>query len=202
MREADPKALGQLLREECPGHYGRQTAERLVQLAECSVSSGQATQARQRSMRILCDQLEHTQSNLKRLQQEIECLLDNDPKVKGVLSITELGPMTVAVLRAELGDLDRFARMDPRGGLRGLGFAGQTKWQMERTDQIVQAWQWPTSPHLVSGGSQEHSLAYLSLWDLLPSPGGTWHEKRDGRGSGYAQTSDRCYPSDANAGGL
>lgn len=112
MSEADLKTLSQLLREECPGHYGWQTVETLVRLAKSSVSSRQALQARQSSLRILCDQLEHTRNNLKRLQQEIERLLDHDPKAKGVLSIPELGPMTVAVLRAELGDLDRFARMD------------------------------------------------------------------------------------------
>ena len=91
MREVDPKALGQLLRDQCPGHSGRPTAETLVRLAKTSVSSDQAIQARSSSVRILCDQLEHTQSNLKLLQQEIERLLDDDPKVKGVLSITELG---------------------------------------------------------------------------------------------------------------
>lgn len=135
MRQADPKALSRILREQCPGHYGRQTVETLLRLAACSVSSGQATQARQSNMRILCDQLEHTQSNLKRLQEEIERLLGNDPKARGVLSIPELGPMTVAVLRAELGDLNRFARMDQVVAYTGLDlqvkpsgkWKGQTK---------------------------------------------------------------------------
>ncbi len=43
MREADPKVLSQLLRQRCPGRYGRRTAETLVRLARGSVSSGQAT---------------------------------------------------------------------------------------------------------------------------------------------------------------
>ena len=89
MCQADPQALSQLLRQQCPGHYGEPTAEKLIQLAKTSVSSDQTTQARQSSMRILCDQLEHTQSNLKLLQQEMERLLDNDPKASDVLYIPE-----------------------------------------------------------------------------------------------------------------
>jgi transposase len=112
LREAQPEDVYRLLHELCPRHYGRKTAAKLVQLAQMSVSSGQAVAARSSSLRILCDQLEHTQSNLSLLEEEIDRLLDQDPKSKGVLSIPELGPMTVAVLRAELGDLDRFARMD------------------------------------------------------------------------------------------
>jgi hypothetical protein len=76
---------------------------------------------------ILCDQLEHTQNNLEHLQEEIERLLADDPKAKGLLAVAEFGSMTVAVLRAELGELDRFARMDPRSGLRRDGLADQTE---------------------------------------------------------------------------
>jgi transposase len=110
--QTDVVTLSQVLHKLAPRHYGRQTAERLLDLAKGSISSGVALSARSTSLRILCDQLEHTLANLKRLQQEIEALLDQDPKATGVLGIPELGVMTVAVLRAELGDLDRFTRMD------------------------------------------------------------------------------------------
>ena len=135
MAQADPAALSKLLHEHCPSHYGRQTAEELVRLATGSVSSGLAIAARSSSLRILCDQLQHTQSHLKQLQEEIERLVNQDPKAKGVLSITELGPLTVAVVRAELGDLDRFTRMDQVVAYTGLDlrvnesgkWKGQTK---------------------------------------------------------------------------
>jgi transposase len=110
--QAEVSVLSQVLHELSPKHYGRQTAERLLDVAKKSISSGVAISARSTSLRILCDQLEHTQANLRQLQQEIETLLNQDPKAKGVLLIPEFGVMTVAVLRAELGDLDRFARMD------------------------------------------------------------------------------------------
>ena len=59
------------------------------------------------SLRIVCEQLEQTQTHLARLQAELEELLANDPAVKGLLQIAEFGTKTVAVLRAELGEVDR-----------------------------------------------------------------------------------------------
>jgi len=135
MSQADPEQLYQVLREQCPGRYGRKTAGKLIELAKTSVSSGVAIGARSSSMRILADQLEHTQKNLGQLEKEIEHLVDSDQQTRSVLAISELGPMTVAVLRAELGDLDRFARMDQIVAYVGLDlhvkesgkWKGQTK---------------------------------------------------------------------------
>lgn len=64
------------------------------------------------SLRILYDQLEHTRANLARLDVEIEQLLTNDPGVKGLQQVPEFGLQTVAVLRAGLGDVNRFSRTD------------------------------------------------------------------------------------------
>jgi transposase len=70
--------------------------------------SGVALAACSSSLRLLSDQLEHSQTNLSQLQHEVDQLLDQDPKAKGMLSVPECEPTTVAVLRAELGDLTRF----------------------------------------------------------------------------------------------
>src|SRR6266568_4455830 len=59
--------LFQLLRTQKASHYGRPTAKKLVALAQQSVSSERAIAGRSVSLRILCDQLEHTQANLARL---------------------------------------------------------------------------------------------------------------------------------------
>ncbi len=174
MREADPTALSQLLREQCPGRYGRKTADKLVQLAKSSVSSGVGVQGRSSSMRILCDQLEHTQNNLTLLQQEIERLLGTDPKAKGVLAISELGPMTVAVLRAELGDLDRFARMDQVVAYAGLDL------------QVKQSGKWKGQTKLSKRGSGHVRrilyLAALRSIRLPTSPFGTFYHRLVDRG--------------------
>ncbi len=77
---------------EIPAHYGHPTAQKLVALAKASGSSGRALAGRSLSLRILCDQLEHTQANLARLEVEIEELLTHDPRVKGLQQVPGCGP--------------------------------------------------------------------------------------------------------------
>jgi transposase len=101
---AGVEPLFQVLRAQPVAHYGRPTAKKLVALANQSVSSGRARAGRSTSLRILCDQLEHTQANLARL--------NTDPGVIRLQQVPEFGPKTLAVLRAELGDVQRFSRTD------------------------------------------------------------------------------------------
>jgi transposase len=108
------------LHELSPRHYGRTTAQQLVSLAKRSISSGLAIAARSTSLRILCDQLEHTLSNLASLEKELDQLITTDPKTKGLQSVPEFGQKTVAVLRAELGDVDRFGCIDQVVAYAGL----------------------------------------------------------------------------------
>ena len=118
-----------------PRRYGRSTAQRLVQLAQQSISHGIAIAARSLSLKILCDQLAHTQTNLAQLQTEIDKLLEDDHGAKGLRSVPEFGFKTVAVLRAELGDVSRFHRTDQVIAYAGLDlevkesgkWKGQTK---------------------------------------------------------------------------
>src|SRR6266699_1238685 len=112
LAEAGVEPLLQVLRAQKSAHYGRPTAQKLVALAKQSVSSGRAMAGRSVSLRILCDQLGHTRANLARLDAEIEQLLTTDPGVRGLQQVPEFGPKTVAVLRAELGDVQRFTRTD------------------------------------------------------------------------------------------
>src|SRR5215469_5089979 len=85
--------------------FGRPTAEKLVRLAQGSCTSGRVLSGRASSVRILCDQLEHTQANLHQLEEELEQLVSTDPGAKGLKQMPELGSKTVAVLRAELGEV-------------------------------------------------------------------------------------------------
>ena len=111
---AGVEAILQVLRTptQPPTRAGRPSAQKLVELARRTASSGRAVAGRAVSLRILCDQLEHTQANLAQLEEEIDKLLSTDPKAKGLCSVPEFGPKTVAVLRAELGDVNRFHRRD------------------------------------------------------------------------------------------
>jgi transposase len=92
----------------------------LVALAKLSVSSGRALAGRAPSLQILCDQLEHTKASLARLESALKQLIATDPGVKGLSQVQEFGLKTVAVLRAELGDVARFRRTDQAIASGGL----------------------------------------------------------------------------------
>jgi transposase len=118
--QAGVEPIYQVLRAQQPAHYGRPTAKKLVALAKLSVSSGRALAGRATSLQILCDQLEHTKASLARLESELKQLIATDPGVKGLSQVQEFGLKTVAVLRAELGDVARFRRTDQAIAYGGL----------------------------------------------------------------------------------
>lgn len=118
--QAGVKAVSQVLKSVPVAHFGRPTAEKLVAVARTSVRSDRAVSGRESNLRILCDQLEHTQVNLSRLEKEVEQLMAADPVTKGLQQMPELGPQTVAVLRAELGEVDRFAHTDQAVAYAGM----------------------------------------------------------------------------------
>ena len=120
MAAAGIETIAAKLHELAPRNYGHKTAQQLVSLAQQSVGSGVATSARSTSLKILCDQLEHTQTNLAQLESEIDKLLDADKGAKSLQSVPEFGHKTVAVLRAELGDVVRFHRADQVVAYAGL----------------------------------------------------------------------------------
>jgi len=168
------ETLGKFLRELSPRHYGQPTAQALVRLAKASISSGVAVAARSSSLRILCDQLDHTQKNLEQLQREIDQLLKQDPKATGMLSVPEFGPTTVAVLRAELGDLNRFTRIDQVVAYVGLDL------------QIKQSGKWKGQTKLAKHGSGRVRrilyLAALRSIHLQTSPFGANSQRLVARG--------------------
>jgi transposase len=118
--QAGVEAVYQVLRAIPAAHFGRPTAKKLVAAAQTSCSSGRAVSGRVSSLQILCDQLEHTQANLNRLEEELERLITTDPGTKGLRQMPELGPKTVAVLRAELGEVKRFTRTDQAVAYAGM----------------------------------------------------------------------------------
>jgi transposase len=69
---------------------------------------------------MVCEQLEQTQKQLDWLPAELERLLATDPAVKGLQQIPEVGTTTLAVLRAELGAVGRFACTDQAIAYAGL----------------------------------------------------------------------------------
>ena len=126
--------LARILQATAPRNYGPDTAERLVALAKQSSASPVAVAARGRSLAILADQLSHTQTNIAELEREIEQLLRRDDGTSGLQSVPEFGPKTVAVLRAELGEVERFQRSAQVVAYAGLDITVKEsgKWKGQR----------------------------------------------------------------------
>jgi transposase len=123
-----------ILQATAPRNYGPATAERLVALAKRSSASPIAVAARGRSLAILADQLSHTQTNITELEREIEALLDRDAGATGLQSVPEFGAKTIAVLRGELGEVERFQRSDQVVAYAGLDVTVREsgKWKGQR----------------------------------------------------------------------
>jgi transposase len=126
--------IARILQATAPRNYGPATAERLVALAKRSSASPVAVAARGRSLAILADQLSHTQTNIAELEREIEQLLRRDDGTSGLQSVPEFGPKTVAVLRAELGEVERFQRSAQVVAYAGLDITVREsgKWKGQR----------------------------------------------------------------------
>jgi len=112
-------AITQVLHDVAPRKYGPRTAQRLVTLAEESCASPVAVVARSHCLQILIDQVRQTQTHLGELEQEPADLIERDEGVAGLQSVPEFGAETVAVLRAELGDVARF-----KGSAQVVAYAG------------------------------------------------------------------------------
>jgi transposase len=171
---AGGEAIYQVLRTQAPAHFGRPTAKKLVELARRTASSGRALSARSASLRVLCDQLEQTQANLARLQAEIEQLIAHDPGVKGLQQIPGFGTKTVAVLRAELGEVDRFTRTDQVMAYGGLDI------------EIKESGLWKGKAKLSKRGSgllrRVLYLAAIRSIHLKGSPFGIYYQRLVARG--------------------
>jgi transposase len=111
---------------------------------------------------------------LEDLQREIDQFLEQDPKVKGMLSVPEFGSLTVAVLRAELGDLTRFTRIDQVVAYVGLDLL------------VKQSGKWRGQTKLSKRGSGRVRrilyLAALRSIALHTSPFGAYYHRLVARG--------------------
>ena len=171
---AGVEVLTTTLRELAPRHYGRKTAQKLVRLASQSAASGLATGARSLSLKVLCDQLEHTLANLAQVEHELDQLLDRDQGASGLKSTPEFGRKTVAVLRAELGDVTRFQRIDQVVAYVGLDL------------QVKQSGKWKGQLKLSKRGSgRVRRVLYMAALRSIRLPAsafGAYYRRLIGRG--------------------
>jgi len=171
---AGVEALTATLRELARRRSGRPTAVELVRLAERSAASGVATSARALSLKVLCDQLEHTLVNLAHREQELDRVLGGDEGASRLSSVPEFGRQTIAVLRAELGDVTRFSRIDQAVAYVGLDL------------EVRQSGKWKGQVKLSKRGSgrvrRVLSMAALRSLTLPDSPFAAYYHRLVARG--------------------
>jgi len=169
-------AIAAILQATAPRNYGRATARRLVELAEHSMSSGLAVQARSLSLRIWCEQLRHTQAHLEQIDEQIEQVLSRDPRAKGLQAVPEFGTQTVAVLLAELGEVTRFQRLEQVVAYVGMDI------------EIKQSGTWRGQAKLSKRGSGlVRRMLYMAAMRCIWLPGsafGTYYQRLLARGLG------------------
>ena len=108
MAAAGVEALAAKLKELAPRKYGVATAQKLHELAAKSASSGRAMEGRSLSLVILCQQLLALNTHLATLETRLAEWLAEDEAAQRLEAVPGFGSKTVAVLRAELGDVSRF----------------------------------------------------------------------------------------------
>jgi transposase len=114
--------------------------------------------------------------------------------IKGLQQVPEFGPQTVAVLRAELGDVQRFSRTDEVIAYGGMDI------------EIKESGLWKGKAKLSKRGSGlVRRMLYMAalrsisddrfgLWRLLSAPGGAWSQERLGSDGRHAQNAGGSSP--------
>jgi len=120
---AGVETLAARLHELAPRNYGLHTAQQLVSLAQHSVGSGIALSARSTSLQILCDQLEHTQTNLLQLEKELENLVKKDTGAKGEASCARICRQDHRRSASGIGRCRSLCLLEPGGGLCRVGYS-------------------------------------------------------------------------------
>ena len=102
------------------GRWGAEQAQALHALAAQSLASSRAVVARSLVARTLAQQLQELATHLTEIEQAIADLLKSDADGQRLQTIPGIGPQTAATIRAELGDITRFAGVDEVVAYAGL----------------------------------------------------------------------------------
>ena len=128
--------LQQVLEEVSERHWGRAQAQALHDLAQHSAASTRAVSARAVVVRTLALHLLDLHARVAELDAALADLLRSDPPSQLLQGqVPGLGPTWTATIRAELGDVSRFSRVDQVVAYAGLEprthdsgrFAGQRR---------------------------------------------------------------------------
>jgi len=112
--------LTSVLERLSDGRWGPDQAHALQELARHSTASARAVAARSVVARTLAQQLLELAAHITELEAAIAELLKDDAKGQQLPGIPGIGPQGAATIRAELGDIRRFGRIDEVVAYAGL----------------------------------------------------------------------------------
>jgi transposase len=102
------------------GRWGHDQAQALHELARRSTASSRAVPARSLVARLLAQQLLELAAHITELEAAMAALLQDDADGQRLQAIPGIGPLGAATIRAELGDVARFGRVDEVVAYAGL----------------------------------------------------------------------------------
>jgi transposase len=128
-------AVAALLAEHSGGRWGTAEAHALQAAAQQSAASQRAVTARAAVVRTFARHLEDLQQRVAELERAIAEVLREDEDGQRLQRVPGIGPLNAATIRAELGDVQRFATVDEAVAYAGLdprtrqsgAFVGQKK---------------------------------------------------------------------------
>jgi transposase len=118
--QADLADVTRALAQASGGRWGEPEAHALQQLAQHSAASTRAIAARSLVVRTLALHLLDLRARLAELEAAIAALIEEDEDTQRLQGIPGIGPQNAATIRAELGDVSRFSRVDQVVAYAGL----------------------------------------------------------------------------------
>jgi transposase len=159
------KDLLKVARGHQGNHYDEAWADKVIQAAKDSIYSGKASKARGIAVKSLVLNIKNLKEQADSLDNEIQNVLKPDDgssndKIDNLLTIPGVGPKTVAVFLAEVGDIQRFLSCKDFIGFVGL------------YPKIEQSGSSLNKARLTTQGSRilKHALYMASVASLIHNP--------------------------------
>jgi len=160
-----PKDLLKVARGHQGNNYDEAWADKVISSAKDSIYSGKASKARGIVLKSLVLNIKNLKDEIDSLDNEIQNILKPDDgssndKIDNLLTIPGVGPKTIAVFIAEVGDIQRFASCKDFIGFVGL------------YPKIEQSGSSLNKARLTTKGSRilKHALYMASVASLIHNP--------------------------------
>lgn len=160
-----PKDLLKVARGHQGNNYDEAWADKVINSAKDSIYSGKASKARGIVLKSLILNIKNLKDQIDALDTEIQNILKPDDgssndKIDNLLTIPGVGPKTIAVFLAEVGDIQRFSSCKDFIGFVGL------------YPQIEQSGSSLDKAKLTTKGSRilKHALYMASVASLIHNP--------------------------------